>query len=180
MGTIVPIFLILFMGWKKSQPTAISSLLSGAVSSLILFLRSAAQMLWIVDVRGICAQTECKWNSGLNVHKYLAAANEDEGPRLFLMMSSDKPGGNSTKCNMNTGKAFFLLWGGETGFPERLWSLSVETFKTRLDTVLCKLFWMALLEQEGWKLWSQEVLSILNDSMILWFVRKHNQSVEAS
>lgn len=107
MGTIVPIFLILFMGWKKSQPTAISSLLSGAVSSLILFLRSAAQMLWIVDVRGICAQMECKWNSGLNVHKYLTAANEDEGPRLFLMMSSDKPRGNSTKCNMNTGKAFF-------------------------------------------------------------------------
>lgn len=57
---------------------------------------------------------EYKWNDGDNVHEYLMVADEDEGAKLFLVMPSDIPRGNgcqlkNMKCNLNTGKAFFLI-----------------------------------------------------------------------
>jgi len=54
---------------------------------------------------------------------------------------------------MNRRKNFFTLRVTEhwNRLPrEAVESPSLEIFKTRLDTVLCSLLWVTLLQQEGW------------------------------
>jgi len=74
------------------------------------------------------------------------------------VVPSDRTRGNGHKLNqrklqLNTRKNFFPLrvmehWNRlPRGAVE---SPSLEIFKTHLDTVLCSLLWVTLLQQEGW------------------------------
>lgn len=50
-------------------------------------------------------------------------------------------------------------------YPERLWSLILEVFKSHLEIGPCNLFWVSLFEQ-CWTRWPPEVHQTL---IILWF-----------
>jgi len=90
-----------------------------------------------------------------NFSKYLQGGCQENGVRLFPVVSSDRIRGNGHKLKpgkfqLNPRKNFFPLRVTEP-WPrlprEVVESPSLEIFKTRLDAVLCSLLWVTLLQQ---------------------------------
>ena len=93
-----------------------------------------------------------------NASKYLQGGGQEDGARLFPVVPSDRTRGNGHKLEhgqfqLKMRKNFFPLRVTEP-WPrlprEAVESPSLEIFKTLLDTVLCSLLWVTLLQQEGW------------------------------
>jgi len=91
----------------------------------------------------------------INVYKYLQGGGQEDGARLFPVVSSDRTRGNGHKLKpgkfqLNPRKNFFPLRVPEP-WPrlprEVVESPSLEIFKTHLDAVLCSLLWVTLLGQ---------------------------------
>jgi len=91
----------------------------------------------------------------LNADKYLQGGCQEDGARLFPVVTSDRTRGNGhkvkqSKFQLNMRKNFFPLRVMEhwhrlpRGAVE---SPSLEIFQPRLDAVLCSLLWVTLLGQ---------------------------------
>jgi len=94
----------------------------------------------------------------LNAFKNLQGGGQEDGARIFSVVPSDRTRGNGHKRKQRN----FQLNMRKNFFPRRVtehWnrlprgaveSPSLETFKPRLDVVLCNLLWVTLLWQGGW------------------------------
>lgn len=82
-----------------------------------------------------------------------------------------------------TRRKTFLLWewlSTSTHCPENLWSLHLRIFKIQLDIILGNLFYLTYLSKGVWTRWSQEVLSNLKGSVILWKQTPDTEMEEAA
>ena len=106
--------------------------------------------------RGLFSLEKRKLRGDLvNASKHLQGGCQEDGARLFPVVPSDRTRGNGhklkqRKLQLNMKKNFFTLRVTEhwnrlpTGAVE---SPSLEIFQPRLDTVLCSLLWVTLLQQ---------------------------------
>jgi len=114
-----------------------------------------------------------------NAYKYLQGGCQEDGAKLFSVVTSDRTRGNGYKLKqrkfqMKMRKNFFPLRVTEhwPRLPrEVVGSSSLEIFKNRLDKVLCSLLWVTLLRQEGWTRRPTEVPSNPYHSVILCWER---------
>lgn len=102
----------------------------------------------------------------MKVCQYLKGRCQDNGARPFLVVSTNRSGGNVQKqihriFLLNMRRNLFTVWMAKhlDRLPRKIVeSPSLRTLKNHPDAVLCHVLWDALLEQEGWTTWFTVVL----------------------
>lgn len=137
----------------------------------------AAKMIrnWSMFQRGVWESQDCSpWIcSGdlVRVYKFLMGGYKEGRARLFSVVYGERTGKHKLRRRefcLNTRKNCFHYVGSNigTGCSRRFWSLTLETFKTWLDTALRNLFQLILL----WKSrGSPEVPSSLSYPLVVCF-----------